>query len=73
MHVHVHAHVHVDVTCTCGHHMYTQLCPSHIPWRTGIGRATVKALARFGAEVIALSRTQSDLDSLNSEVHVVHV
>lgn len=34
----------------------------------GIGRATVKALAQYGAEVIALSRTQADLDSLKQEV-----
>lgn len=33
----------------------------------GIGRATVKALAQYGAEVIALSRTQADLDSLKQE------
>lgn len=35
----------------------------------GIGRATAKALAGFGAEVIAFSRTQADLDSLKQEVH----
>ncbi|XP_059509693.1 L-xylulose reductase isoform X1 [Stegostoma tigrinum] len=33
----------------------------------GIGRATAKALLECGAEVIALSRTQSDLDSLVQE------
>ena len=37
----------------------------------GIGRATVKALAQSGAEVIALTRTESDLDSLKQEVHRV--
>jgi len=34
----------------------------------GIGRATVKALAQSGAEVIALTRTESDLDFLKQEV-----
>ncbi|XP_055510138.1 L-xylulose reductase [Leucoraja erinacea] len=33
----------------------------------GIGRATVKALLACGAEVIAVTRTQSDLDSLVQE------
>ena len=33
----------------------------------GIGRTTAKALLQCGAEVIALSRTQSDLDSLKQE------
>ena len=37
---------------------------------TGIGRAVVKALAQCGAEVIAFSRTQADLDSLKQEVCV---
>ena len=34
----------------------------------GIGRATAKALAQHGAEVLALSRTSSDLESLKREV-----
>ncbi len=34
----------------------------------GIGRATVKALASYGAEVLAFSRTAADLESLNEEV-----
>ena len=34
----------------------------------GIGRAVVKALVQCGAEVIAFSRTQADLDSLREEV-----
>lgn len=33
----------------------------------GIGRSTAKMLAKCGAEVIALSRTQEDLDSLKAE------
>ncbi|NP_001279223.1 L-xylulose reductase [Callorhinchus milii] len=33
----------------------------------GIGRETAKALIRCGSEVIAVSRTQSDLDSLSCE------
>jgi len=33
----------------------------------GIGREIVKVLAACGAEVVALSRTQADLDSLKSE------
>ena len=37
-------------------------------WPPGIGRDTAKALAECGAEVIALSRTQADLDSLKEEV-----
>lgn len=36
----------------------------------GIGRAVVKALAQSGAEVIAFSRTQADLDSLREEVGI---
>ena len=35
---------------------------------TGIGRATVLALARCGAEVTAVTRTQADLNSLVLEV-----
>ena len=41
----------------------------------GIGRNTAKALFQCGAEVIALSRTQSDLDSLKQEapgIQIVH-
>ena len=41
----------------------------------GIGRTTAKALFQCGAEVIALSRTQSDLDSLKQEapgIQIVH-
>lgn len=34
----------------------------------GIGRETAKFLAKYGAEVIALSRTKADLDSLSLEV-----
>ena len=34
----------------------------------GIGRDTAKVLVKCGAEVIALSRTQSDLDSLRHDV-----
>ena len=34
----------------------------------GIGCATAKFLAKCGADVIALSRTQADLDSLKKEV-----
>ena len=34
----------------------------------GIGRATAKFLTNCGADVIALSRTQADLDSLKEEV-----
>ena len=34
----------------------------------GIGRATVKLLAKCGANIVALSRTKSDLDSLKTEV-----
>ena len=37
----------------------------------GIGRDTAKALVECGAEVIALSRTQSDLDSLKVEVPAI--
>ncbi|EDO38087.1 predicted protein [Nematostella vectensis] len=33
----------------------------------GIGRCTAKALVKCGADVVALSRTQSDLDSLKAE------
>eukprot|EP00047_Mylnosiga_fluctuans_P003690 m.230387 g.230387 ORF g.230387 m.230387 type:complete len:257 (-) comp12054_c0_seq1:48-818(-) len=34
----------------------------------GIGKDTAKELARLGAEVIAVSRTQADLDALTAEV-----
>src|SRR6056297_257060 len=34
----------------------------------GIGRATAHLLAARGAEIVALSRTQSDLDSLVAEI-----
>lgn len=34
----------------------------------GIGRAVVEALSQCGAEVIAFSRTQADLDSLKQDV-----
>ena len=46
---------------------YTCICIHGHP--LGIGRATAKALAGYGAEVIAFSRTQADLDSLKQEVH----
>lgn len=35
---------------------------------TGIGREVAKKLVELGANTVALSRTQSDLDSLKSEV-----
>ena len=38
----------------------------------GIGRATVKALAKCGAQVLALSRTQADLEALEKEVYKSH-
>ena len=38
----------------------------------GIGRAIAIALTRGGAETYALSRTQSDLDSLEKEVPGIH-
>ena len=37
----------------------------------GIGRATAKFLTKCGADVIALSRTQADLDSLKEEVQML--
>jgi len=37
----------------------------------GIGRSTAKMLVECGAEVIALSRTQADLDSLKEEVPTI--
>ena len=37
----------------------------------GIGRGTVKGLVECGAEVIAVSRTQADLDSLQKEVCIL--
>ena len=36
---------------------------------SGIGRATALALARCGAKVTAVTRTQADLNSLVQEVH----
>lgn len=38
----------------------------------GIGRALVKALAAGGADTVAVSRTQADLDSLKAEVPTIH-
>ncbi|KAL3877681.1 hypothetical protein ACJMK2_035350 [Sinanodonta woodiana] len=38
----------------------------------GIGREIVKKLAQCGAECVAVSRTQADLDSLKNEVPGVH-
>ncbi|XP_077980718.1 L-xylulose reductase-like [Glandiceps talaboti] len=38
----------------------------------GIGRELVKQLVKCGAETFALSRTQSDLDSLKQEVPEIH-
>ena len=46
-----------------GHKETSQFC-----LYTGIGRSTAKMLVKCGAEVIALSRTQEDLDSLKKEV-----
>lgn len=51
----LHCHTHVFVICVLG--------------SSGIGRATALALARCGAKVIAVTRTQADLDSLVQEVH----
>jgi hypothetical protein len=44
------------------------ICYTFVLLLTGIGRSTAKALAQGGAEVIALTRSQSDLDSLVAEV-----
>jgi L-xylulose reductase len=38
-----------------------------LPFAAGIGRATVKGLVESGALVVAVSRTQADLDSLKEE------
>ena len=38
---------------------------------SGMGRETVKLLAKCGANVIALTRSQSDLDSLKKEVSIM--
>ena len=45
---------------------------TYILWHfmAGIGRAVCRALIQSGAEVIALTRTQADLDSLQQEVGV---
>ena len=37
----------------------------------GIGRTTAKMLVKCGAEVIALSRTQADLDTLKTEARAI--
>lgn len=39
---------------------------------SGIGRATALALARCGAKVVAVTRTQADLNSLVQEVQQTH-
>ncbi len=44
--------------------------PFYLTFLTGIGRSTAKALAKSGAEVVAFSRTQADLDSLKEEVQL---
>lgn len=49
--------------------MYTNaLMPFNSLALAGIGRATALALARAGAGVIAVTRTQADLDALVQEV-----
>ena len=48
----------------------SSLVPCSFLIHAGIGRAVVKALAQCGAEVIAFSRTQADLDSLKTEVRL---
>ena len=39
----------------------------------GIGRATAIEMNKYGAKVIAMARTQSDLDSLKSEIGCVTI
>lgn len=39
----------------------------------GIGRVIAKALVEAGAEVVALSRTQADLDSLKEEIDCITI
>ena len=39
----------------------------------GIGRATAIEMNKYGAKVIAMARTQSDLDSLNSDIGCVTI
>ena len=41
----------------------------------GIGRELVKGLVESGADVVAISRTQSDLDSLkeNVRIKIIHI
>jgi len=51
------------VECVCG-----SLCVHGVLCVSGIGRHTALALARRGAKVTAVTRTQADLDSLLQEV-----
>ena len=39
----------------------------------GIGRATAIEMNKYGAKVIAMARTQSDLDSLKSDIGCVTI
>ena len=52
---------HWELKCIIGF-VFMDICSS------GIGRATALALVRCGAEVTAVTRTQSDLDTLVLEV-----
>ena len=49
-------------------HLYLKWFALNNSVSQGIGKATAILLAECGANVIALSRTQSDLDSLKSQV-----
>lgn len=51
----------IQMKCCCNAHELTVTL-------AGIGRATALALARGGAEVLAVTRTQADLDTLVQEV-----
>ena len=44
------------------------MCTGVVLASAGIGRAIAEGLLRSGAKVIAVTRTQSDLDSLSKEV-----
>ena len=44
---------------------------SYFYYVSGIGREVATMLVKCGAEVIALSRTQADLDTLRAEVSLI--
>ena len=61
---------HAIVSTELNMHIHSVHCiQAYVCVYIGIGRATVKALVHFGAEVVAFSRTEDDLLTLKQEVY----